>query len=92
VPKSDKPALELDWRERNWEIDVSSVPLARKHTIESLLHSDALPAIAAWLSEHADTRMGRQSIAFIFNEETEKLSIVKSSGLFPPYRLRAIRR
>ena len=83
LPPTDKPALDLDWRERNWEIYVYPVPRTRKYLIKTLLLSEALPTVRTWLLRNAANPMGRQNIVFSFSENSEKLSLDINSKLEP---------
>ena len=83
APPSDKPANELGWFDRNWEIEVNPIPRIRRHLIKGQLLNYGLPEVRQWLLRHATHRMGRESLELIFSEDTEKLSLKAVSHLEP---------
>lgn len=79
-----KDATEKGLLEPKWTITVRPVPQNRRHLIKIRLQSEALPLARKWLLENpSHDEEGGLTLTFSFDEETELLSVSKSSWLSP---------
>jgi hypothetical protein len=79
-----KNQLKYSQLEPRWTIMVRPVPRDRRHFIKARLEEEALPFARRWLMKTGiRDEVGRLTLAFSFDEETEMLTSAVESSLSP---------
>lgn len=65
-----------------WRITVEPVPRRLRHTVQSMLLTEALPRVKRWLidNRNVDGRSGGHNLIFLFDELANKLKIEENSS------------